>query len=233
MKKLNVLDLGCGPGSWTFAFAKEHPDAHVLGVDLNPPQSDAHTPPNCSFVKANVEHDWSFAPSEQPFNLIFGRMLVLGIHDWSDFFKRCYDHLEPGAWLESQEVSLVFRADNVAMEDSPYLQFGHHLSKGGEALGYNSKLGEPGTKTQYLRTAGFTNITERIVKWPVGDGGWEGDKEKQLGMWNLQNVLSLLSSLERVVAASPGLSKETVLNLREDARRELTEPNEKRFYMKV
>ena len=234
LKNLNVLDLGCGPGSWTFAFAKEHPDAHVLGVDLSPPQSDAHTPPNCSFVKANIEDDWSFAPSEQLFNLIFVRMLALGMHDWSGFFKRCYDHLEPGAWLESQDASLGIFSDNVAIEDSPSLQWAHHLGKGSEALGYNSKLAEPGTKTQYLRTAGFTNITERVDKWPIGDGGWESDKEKQFGMLNLQNVLSIVTGAsERVLAASPGLSKETASNLRDEARRELSEPNEKSLYLKL
>jgi len=54
-----ALDLGTGRGIWAMAFADEHPESVVLGVDLSPIQSK-WVPPNCSCEVFNYEHSWSF-----------------------------------------------------------------------------------------------------------------------------------------------------------------------------
>jgi hypothetical protein len=51
-----VLDAGTGTGFWALAFADEHPEAVVLGVDLSPIQP-VDVPPNLEFQLDNLEEE--------------------------------------------------------------------------------------------------------------------------------------------------------------------------------
>jgi ubiquinone/menaquinone biosynthesis C-methylase UbiE len=39
-RRLRVLDLGCGPGITAITLAQQHPDAHVIGLDIAPRMLD-------------------------------------------------------------------------------------------------------------------------------------------------------------------------------------------------
>ena len=71
--------MDCGTGVWAIAFATEHPNSYVLGVDIIPTQPKS-APPNCSFAVADALGVWSWVT--EPFDLIYGRMLVNSIRDW-------------------------------------------------------------------------------------------------------------------------------------------------------
>jgi trans-aconitate methyltransferase len=92
-----VLDLGCGTGivshnkclqiisshadislQWAIEFAKEHPDATVIGIDLSPIQP-SNLPINCSFQVGNVESDWD---NKEKYDFIHSRAMVGGIRSW-------------------------------------------------------------------------------------------------------------------------------------------------------
>ena len=97
-----ILDIGCGPGSWTRDVASRFPNAHVVGLDIDPPTADtASFPPNVSFVKGNVEDEEVFRSLDAvKFDFVFMRCLVLGIHDWPKHLERCTALLNPGTPLE-------------------------------------------------------------------------------------------------------------------------------------
>jgi methylase of polypeptide subunit release factors len=69
-----VVDHGTGTGQWAIDFADTYPKAEVLGTDLSPIQPK-RTPPNCTFVVANIEQNWTFT---ETFDFIHSRFLALG-----------------------------------------------------------------------------------------------------------------------------------------------------------
>ena len=183
----HVLDVGCGKGHWPIKFAKEHPSAQVLGTDLNPTQP-AGAPPNCSFMIHNAESEWNF---DMKFAFIHSRMIVMGIHDWPRYFKRAWDILLPGRWLEVQEVQYpACCADDTVEVNSPVLLWsqyaGDAAAKAGLDLTVTGKFKEP------LADQGFVNIREQPMKWAIGP--WpKGSEEKEIGKWTLENTKQLLS----------------------------------------
>ncbi|KAF9641557.1 Zinc finger MYND-type protein [Lasiodiplodia theobromae] len=59
----SVLDVGCGTGAWTIAFADAHPDAHVIGTDLSPVQP-AFVPPNSNCKRPNYLLSFHLCPDD-------------------------------------------------------------------------------------------------------------------------------------------------------------------------
>ncbi|KAK8070285.1 S-adenosyl-L-methionine-dependent methyltransferase [Apiospora phragmitis] len=75
-----VLDLGTGTGIWANEFAREHPQAQVLGTDLTMIQpTHRPLPPNVSFIKEDVEeNEWSVPVG---FDYIHVRELTMFVKD--------------------------------------------------------------------------------------------------------------------------------------------------------
>jgi hypothetical protein len=207
----------------------------VLGVDLNPPTYPLPDSPNVTFARANVEESWvPFAPDEKEFDFIFLRMLALGVRDWPGLFARAFTHLTPGSWIESQDTSLNIFAENATLEDSPALRWGAGMAAGAAALGFNNALGESKAQKNTLEAAGFINVVSVDIKFPIGPSGWTTDKEKKLAAMNLVNVSSFLRPVtDKVLASAPGISAEERDQLCEEARREITEESNKRFYLQL
>jgi hypothetical protein len=63
MKRVHrVLDVGTGTGAWAIAFARQHPECHVIGVDLSPVQP-SWVPPNAEFMIDDVDVDGEVSKS--------------------------------------------------------------------------------------------------------------------------------------------------------------------------
>ena len=120
-----MLDVGCRSGAWTFDFAANYPLAEVLGIDLTPPQELKGAPSNCNFVKANMEHDWTFVAPGRGFDFIHARMLANGMHDWPKFFAQCFKYLRPGGWVEIPDIRAAGLAtkDGSDAQTSPAMQW--------------------------------------------------------------------------------------------------------------
>lgn len=231
----SVLDLGCGTGSWAHAFSVLHPPAQVLGIDLNPPAaSPVHaTPGNLGFKHGNIEGPWSsFAPDKGAIDFIFMRMLALGVRDWPTLFARAFDNLPPGGWIETQDTSLTLLAENTTLENSPALRWGAAMGAGAAALGYNPRLADLEVRRDMLQAAGFTNMVFVDIKCPIGPSGWRTEKEKKLAALNLLNVTGFLRPVtDKVLAHAPSMSEHEREQLCEEARCEITEESNKRFYL--
>jgi trans-aconitate methyltransferase len=106
-----VLDVGTGTGIWAMDFADEHPETHVIGIDLSPIQP-LFVPPNVTFEIDDLEETWTFS---QPFDFIFARMTVGAFADRSRFFQQSFEHLTPGGWVECIDICNPVKADDDSM----------------------------------------------------------------------------------------------------------------------
>lgn len=184
-----VLDVGTGTGAWAIEFAKRNPSSRVTGTDLSAIQPAA-TIFNYEFKIKNAEVDWTFT---EPFDFIHSRMLRLGIHGWPHYFRRCFDNLKPGGWLEEQEIQMsAVSTDGSAGPDSAPFQWVDLLMQAVEIGGIDPKANN--RFGQHLKEQGFVNIVERVYEWPIGE--WLKDqKAKDFGKATKTNLMKGLEGL--------------------------------------
>ncbi|KAL6716689.1 hypothetical protein ACLMJK_006257 [Lecanora helva] len=225
-----VVDIGCGTGVWAIAFAKEHPDSHVLGVDISLPQPKS-APGNCSFAVADAEGDWSFAT--ESFDLIHSRMLVNSIRNWPGYLKRCLQHLKPGGWLEINDVAHRFFAEDGCSEaESPMLRWWRVVfQESSRKNGIN--IDDTYKHAQQMRDAGFVDVRERVFKWPVGVARASTHEEKAIGNLQYQNVQVLIGGVTNTAVQHDDLSNMTAQQaqtLAEEAQLDVTENSVRHGY---
>lgn len=193
----NVLDLGTGTGIWATDFADQYPKARVIGSDLSLPQRP-HVPSNCRFEVRDAESDagWAF-PAGQKFDYIHGRMLVVGIRDWSSLLRRAYAALKPGGWLEIQDLQFpILCSDSSADSSSPPIKWSHYMLEGARNLGLDLSVAKD--FPTLFRQTGFANVREERNAWPIGT--WpKNPREKEKGVWALQNVTDGLEAFSMAI----------------------------------
>lgn len=99
----HIIDLGTGKGDWAIAVADRFPNITVHGVDLYPPPAK-WVPPNCIFEVDDILKSWTWS---NKFDLVHLRLMNGSFRtaEWDKLYKRVYDNLEPGGWIEQVEVS--------------------------------------------------------------------------------------------------------------------------------
>lgn len=154
--------------------------ATVYGVDLSPPPV-TWIPPNCHLQVDDVLSEWTW---RQPFDLIHLRTLLgaFSDEDWGNVYKKIYDNLKPGGWIEQAEVDVRARSDDGSLTPDALL-FGW----GDNFIGCTQRAGRPCTTQETMRgrieEAGFVNVHEQEYKCPIG--GWPKDKQlKDAGRLN-------------------------------------------------
>jgi hypothetical protein len=122
-------------------------------------------------------------------------MMVGSFRDWPQFFRRAHEQLQPGGYIELQDVIGLACDDNTftlnprscclaewwVLVTEAFAKMGRHVDA---ALQHKERLEE----------AGFVNVTVRDFKWPVNM--WPRDpKIKNIGMWSKENTLDALEAL--------------------------------------
>lgn len=227
--KINILDIGTGTGIWAETMAKRWPSSHVIATDLTlPPQRD-DTPSNTSFIRHNAnDPEWPF----EKFHFIHTRMVDAGIHDWPAFRAKCFSHLVPGGRLELGHIRHPTHSELPEFDtpdDSPFL----HLmqlailasKKGGLDYDVSSK------HQQGLRDAGFEDIDETPIFWPLGS--WpKNDKERKIGVLSLQNTLRWVDSAAKFILTHQNFMGDVEADAAVQAGREdLLQTDEKHFFI--
>ncbi|CAI4215651.1 unnamed protein product [Parascedosporium putredinis] len=187
-----VLDAGTGTGIWAIEYADQHPESEVIGVDLSPIQPSL-VPPNCAFEIDDLEKEWTWS---QQFDLIFSRYMTGCLAEPEDFVKKAFNNLEPGGYLEMQDILLPYESDDGTLtEDNPLRHISQLCVDAGNAAGRPFTL--PLKYKRYLEDAGFVDVVERQLKWPLNT--WPKDKHyKEIGAWTQEN---LHSGIEGILVA--------------------------------
>ena len=156
----HVLDIGTGTGIWAIEFADEFPSAVVIGTDLSPIQPSA-VPPNCRFYVDDIESEWTF---DDQFDFIHGRGMGGCIANFDLLYRRIYDNLNPGGWVEMQEYESRFYSD-----DDPQLLLAPNCTKLTELCNLASEqsgrsFAIASQQKQKMIDAGFEDVHNDVYK---------------------------------------------------------------------
>jgi ubiquinone/menaquinone biosynthesis C-methylase UbiE len=156
-----VLDVGTGTGIWAIDFADENPGCEVLGTDLSPIQP-TWVPANLKFYIDDAESEWVYGTDEH-FDFIHVRTLSGAIGDWDKLTRQCYEHLQPGGWLEIQEPVALCESDDGTIEDAhAILQWQELCNDAAKVFAKEIRVGH--TLKQRMLDAGFVDVAEKVVK---------------------------------------------------------------------
>ncbi|KAH6970678.1 S-adenosyl-L-methionine-dependent methyltransferase [Ilyonectria sp. MPI-CAGE-AT-0026] len=218
-KPKSVLDVGTGTGIWAMDYGDEHPETDVVGVDLSPIQP-SFVPPNVRFIIDDIDEEWKYS---QPFDYIHSRMMNFSIQNWPAYFANVYENLNPGGWVEVQEVGCEMASDDgTVTKDTALYKWCELLDEAAV------KLGRPFVKFDEMREhmlkAGFTEVVDNRFKWPTNR--WPKDRKfKELGTWNNENTGAALEALTLApFTRALGWSQEEVTVFLADVRKELDDP---------
>ncbi|KAF1810036.1 S-adenosyl-L-methionine-dependent methyltransferase [Eremomyces bilateralis CBS 781.70] len=177
----HVLDVGCGTGLWAMDFADAHPETKVLGIDLSPVQ-DSFVPPNLEFEVDDANEQWLF---KNKFDFIFARQHHSAIEE-TKLIDQAFDNLEPGGWIELQELCLPCVSDDgTLLSDSALLRCFNLLVEASKKIGQPAD--SPKNYEPAMRKRGFVNVEKHVHKWATNT--WPTDpKEKEIGKWTKENL---------------------------------------------
>lgn len=211
-----ILDLGTGTGIWALDVADMYPSAHVIGVDIAPIQPK-WVASNCQFEIDDVEETWTFR--ENSFDFIHFRDPLVVIRNWPRLMEQCYSHTKPGGWCELACIYPVPMCDDGTMPpDSGFKLICDKLIEASYFFG--APLDSPIHFTEYLRNAGFVNVSEHIFKVPSSP--WPKDKRlKQIGALERANVVAGatafgLRAFEKVFGWTKEQTELAMVNFRRD-----------------
>lgn len=108
---INILDSGCGPGTWVLDMATEYPDSIFYGLDINSIYPEQIKPKNCNFYKCDITSNIEINKLkiiDINFYYIRQRLLCnsLKFDEWDSVINRLKNITINGGWLEFIELDL-------------------------------------------------------------------------------------------------------------------------------
>ncbi|RKK65352.1 hypothetical protein BFJ69_g16355 [Fusarium oxysporum] len=196
-----VLDLGTGTGIWAMDFAE--------------------TPPNCTFEVDDFEAEWLYS---KPFDFIHSRELEGCISEEDALFRRAFQHLKPGGYIEFQAAYPRWLSDDGTAEKAENAQSWLKTLIDGSAKFGKSLEGAIGWKEK-LEKAGFVDVKQEIFKIPIG--AWPKDpKLKEIGRYQIiQQIQAVESYTPRIYGTVLGWKEEEVQVYVAKVRKELKDPS--------
>ncbi|ORY96693.1 S-adenosyl-L-methionine-dependent methyltransferase [Syncephalastrum racemosum] len=165
----NVLDSGCGPGTWSMEMSETYPQSKFHGIDVAEVFPQQIKPKNCNFKLVDLT-----APplpyADDTFDYIHQRLLfaALGDQHWDSLIPELHRLVKPGGWVEMQET------DDVVVNAGPSTHLCmEHIFEIARGRGANTAVGR--SLKSRIADAGFVNISERIVDLPLNHGGKIGE----------------------------------------------------------
>ncbi|KAH8886741.1 S-adenosyl-L-methionine-dependent methyltransferase [Thozetella sp. PMI_491] len=176
-----ILDIGTGTGAWAIDMGDQFPTAFIEGIDLSPHQP-GWVPPNVRFVVDDAESPWVYPPGH--FDYIHSLYTIIYLFLGPDSIR----HLQPGGWLEIQEVyHYPMSVEGRVPMEHPIATYWNWVTQALNTLGIQLQAAGTGYLPNAMRNAGFLNVTERVIQLPIGT--WPTDRTlKTVGLcW--RNVL--------------------------------------------
>ncbi|KAF0315334.1 hypothetical protein GQ607_017442 [Colletotrichum asianum] len=215
-KVRRILDIGTGTGIWAVEMGDCFPNAEIIGNDLSPIQTP-WVPPNVKFEIDDVESSWV---GVEKYDYIFCRYMVVAIADWPKLIQNIYEHLNPGGWVEFQEMDgLYYSEDNTYTEELAVFKWNREYLAACDAMGRTAR---PGSQVEgWVRGTGFDNVESQKFKTPIGP--WAKDPQlRDVGMICLSQLLDGLEGFTlKLFCGFLGKTQEEVLVMLSHVRKEL------------
>ncbi|KAL9101207.1 MAG: hypothetical protein Q9163_003509 [Psora crenata] len=235
-KPARILDVGTGTGIWAIEMGDEYPSAEIIGTDLSATQP-TWVPSNVKFEIDDAEQTWTF---REKFDFIHARYLAAAIVDWPKLARQCYEYTTPGGYTEFQDFDLTYYSEDGSLRED-------HAVATWDAIGikalqdFNRDMC-PGPKLeQWMKDAGFQNVTAQKYKLPIGpwprdphlvkdlrdtDQFFHADRiQKTIGSWNLVQIEDGLEGFTlRLFTQMLGWNVEEVQVLLANVRKDIRNP---------
>ncbi|KAF9183257.1 hypothetical protein BGZ51_004146 [Haplosporangium sp. Z 767] len=205
-----VIDLGCGPATWTMDMATDLTSIHFVGIDLSPIYPTAIHPRNCSFYKENILDGVS--QSGNCFDVAYQRNVAPGftLEHWHQSIQEAYRILKPGGWFESVE------SDVSIQEAGPFtMKCYEHMR-----LSMAPRNVDPSVVRSLNRImieTGFTDVQVKEYRVPLGE--WGG----KLGQLWRQNIFSVMETVKPHLAQAGHTSEAQVSEMMQAMHKETQE----------
>lgn len=108
-RDIQVLDVGCGTGSFLRHLAKVYPEAKLTGIDF-------HQQQQCESIRFH-QGDFFTYPFEGKFDALVTLAVIEHVPDPALFLKKCHDLIEPGGLIAIMTVNsggIMFAVANLA-----------------------------------------------------------------------------------------------------------------------
>lgn len=205
-----VLDVGCGTGYVTDTLGKRFPKATAYGLDLSPvPDVTRQRPSNVRFIQGNIleRGDDPSSPlqtslPEAHFDLIFSRLLIMGLTNWDKYISTAYSLLKAGGWLELHEIDWIFYShdptqpttNRIISNSWPWFRLKR------SAMAERGLDAWCGSRAAVRMTeAGFDEIFVKEYYWSFGAEGEEKPEMRAFGEYVVENMRKVnVQILERL-----------------------------------
>ncbi|ROW04808.1 hypothetical protein VMCG_04782 [Cytospora schulzeri] len=177
----NVLDIATGTGIWAIQFAREHPEANVVGTDLSMIQP-LGVAENVQFFREDSEHaDWNYPT---PFDYIHLRCVLSCFDDHRTVIRKSFDNLNPGGWIELMDPVYYPHCGDGTLQHSNLERLFQILDRAMTAIGKDLKVAR--NYKQWLVEAGFVDVVEEVAPGPGNP--WPTDpRAQEIGRWSMTN----------------------------------------------
>lgn len=124
--------------------------------------------------------------ADSPYDYIHTRMLLGIFRDFREVIQKAFNNLEPGGWMESQELdSKVYCDDGTMPPDWPVLEWSLEHNKAAMHLGTPLRIANK--LKMWYEQAGFVDVTEEIFRIPINEWAKE-DRLKMFGKFMALNL---------------------------------------------
>ncbi|KAG6034080.1 hypothetical protein E4U41_006693 [Claviceps citrina] len=193
----SVLEIATGTGIWAREYATAHPSCRVTGTDLSAMQPP-HSLPNLTFVQQDAETEaWpSSGAGPGGYDYIHLRYTVSCFHSTPSVIRRAWENLAPGGWIEFFDPHHVYLPVDQPLAGTAVDRWASLVNEAARSVGRD--LGKAGRYAQWLREAGFVNVTEEKVGLPCS--AWTKDERlKKLGALVMEDEVALVTSLGKLL----------------------------------
>ncbi|KAF9885520.1 hypothetical protein FE257_012848 [Aspergillus nanangensis] len=215
----SVLDIATGDATWVLAFAEQSASASIVANNSSSMEHDGLLPPNITPEISDANETWTYP---RPFDFIHCRQHHRRL-DEQKLFQQAFQSLNPGGWIEMQELCNPVACDDGTLpEDSPLARWGRLLIEASEKM--HRPTDNPTKYESWMREAGFVHCQTVVHEWPTN--AWpQEESEKLKGIWNLFNVLQRLEEFTMVLLVKVlGWKADDVAAFLVDLRAELQNP---------
>ncbi len=201
---MNLLDMGCGPGSITVGLAEWLPDGHVTGLDFDESvvetaQKDAAERglTNIDFISGSV-YELPFEDSS--FDAIYSHQVLQHLSDPQGMLKEALRVVKPGGVVGIREVD--WGTARWWPESEALSRFLEIYNAVADRNGGDANMGR--RVRSEMNKAGFVNVA-------VGAGAWSFGNPEEIKGWGEQWATRTLESNIATKAVEYGISDRSEL----------------------